>query len=76
MTFVALLASIGWLICVVWQLRLSRIKGKVRTRNGYILRADNPAMFELCVLVYWVHLVLGVAILVGLLILTSTQILN
>jgi hypothetical protein len=73
-TFVVLLGLIGWLASVVWQLRLSRAKGKVRTRNGYVLRADNPTMFELCVLFYWIYLILGIGMLVGVLILAINQI--
>jgi hypothetical protein len=75
-TFVVLLGLVGWLANVAWQLRLSRTEGKVRTRNGYVVRADNPAMFELCVLFYWISLALGIVMLIGVLILAINQILS
>jgi hypothetical protein len=73
-TFVVLLGLIGWLAKVVWQLWLSRTKGEVRTRNGYVTRTDNPTVFELIVLVYWVHLIVGIGLLIVVLMLAVDQI--
>jgi hypothetical protein len=73
-TFVVLLGLIGWLAKVVWQLRLSRTKGEVRTRKGYVTRTDSPTVFELCVLVYRVHLVVGIGLLIVVLMLAIDQI--
>jgi hypothetical protein len=58
----------------VWRLRLSRTKGEVRTRSGYVTRTDNPTVFELCVLVYRVHLVVGIGLLIVVLMLAIDQI--
>ncbi|MGH6679097.1 MAG: hypothetical protein ACREDL_09250 [Bradyrhizobium sp.] len=75
-TFLVLAGMVGWLTSVIWQLRLSRTKGKVLSRNGYVLRADNPTLFEACVVFYWIALVWGSGMLIGVLISAIKQISN
>jgi hypothetical protein len=75
--WLALIGSmIVWLALVGRQLRLARTKGKVWSRNGYITCAGNPAMFEACVAFYWIALVWGAAILIGIVISAFNQISN
>jgi hypothetical protein len=75
-TFVTLAGTIGWLAIVVWQLRLARTKGKVWSRNGYVTRASNETVFESCVFFYWIALVWGTGMLIGILISAINQISN
>jgi hypothetical protein len=75
-TFATLAGMVGWLTLIVWQLRLARTKGKVLSRNGYVIRADNPTQFDACVIFYWIALVWGAGMLIGMLISAINQISN
>ena len=59
---------IGWLAVVVWQLRLAGTKGKVWSRTGYVTRGSNEMLFGACVFFYWVALVWGTGMLIGIMI--------
>jgi hypothetical protein len=74
--FVTLAGVIGWLASVVWQLRLARTKGKVWSHNGYVTRASNETVFESCVVFYWIALVWGAGMLIGMIAVTIKQISN
>ena len=65
---------IGWLAAVVWQLRLASTKGKVWSRNGYVTRDETP--FDGCVFFYWIALVWGTGMLIGMIVVTIKQISN
>jgi hypothetical protein len=66
----------GWLTSVIWQLCLSQTKGKVWSSNGYVLRTDNPTVFGACVFFYWIALVWGTGMLIGVLVSAIKQISN
>lgn len=72
-TFVVLAGMVGWLIHVVWQLRLARTKGKVLSRNGYVTRETNETVFGSSVVFYWIALVWGTGMLIGMLISAISQ---
>jgi hypothetical protein len=65
---------IGWLAAVVWQLRLANTKGKVWSRNGYVNRGQTA--FDGCVVFYWIALVWGAGMLIGMVVVTIKQISN
>jgi hypothetical protein len=67
-TLATLAAMLGLLAYIIWQLRLARTKGMVRGRNGIVLRADNPSTFQVCVVGYWIFLVWGTGMLIGILV--------
>jgi hypothetical protein len=62
------------LAAVVWQLRLASTKGKVWSRNGYVTRDETA--FDGCVCFYWIALVWGTGMLVGMIVVTIKQISN
>jgi hypothetical protein len=75
-TFVPVAGMMGLLILVVWQLRLARTKGKVWSRNGYVTRAGNETVFGACVVFYWIALVWGTGMLMGMIVSAIRQISN
>jgi hypothetical protein len=65
---------IGWLAGVVWQLRLANTVGKVLSRNGYVTR--DEIAFDGCVAFYWIALVWGTGMLIGMLVFAIKEISN
>jgi hypothetical protein len=64
--FLTMAGMIGWLAVVIRQLRLANTKGKVLSRNGYVTR--DEIAFDGCVAFYWIALVWGTGMLIGMII--------
>jgi hypothetical protein len=47
-TLLVLAGMIGWLATVAWQLRLAATKGKVWSRNGYVMRSAKRFLRAAC----------------------------
>ncbi|WFU72611.1 hypothetical protein [Bradyrhizobium sp. CB2312] len=76
LTFLVFAGMIGWLTSIAWQLRLASTKGKIWSRNGYVTRASNETTFEGCVLITWVMLAFGFAMLVFMIVATIKEVAN
>jgi len=74
--FVTLAGMIGWLVAVVWQLRLASTQGRIWSRTGYVSRAGEEGVFGACVFFYWIALIWGTGMLIGMLIFSIHEISN
>ena len=72
--FLTMAFMIGWLGVVIWQLRLASTKGKVWAKTRYVSRGE--AAFDAGVFYYWVALVWGTGMLIGMIVVTIKLISN